>query len=62
MESEFKNLLKITKILDIRAAGVKNVGYDFDKDGFKKLTKLHLAFCQDLEYVIEQQMGFQFHK
>ncbi|KAI7996266.1 Disease resistance protein [Camellia lanceoleosa] len=34
MESEFKNLLKITKILDIgRVVGVKNVGgYDLDKD------------------------------
>ncbi|CAL5351016.1 unnamed protein product [Camellia sinensis] len=57
MVSEFKNLLKITKILDIRAAGVKNVGYDLDKDGFKKLTKLYLAFCQDLEYVIETTDG-----
>ncbi|KAF5940722.1 hypothetical protein HYC85_021889 [Camellia sinensis] len=57
MESEFKNLLKVTKILDIRAAGVKNVGYDLDKDGFKKLTKLFLIGCQDLEYVIETTDG-----
>ncbi|CAL5351030.1 unnamed protein product [Camellia sinensis] len=57
MESEFKNLLKITKILDIRAAGVKNVGYDLDKDGFKKLTKLFLTGCQDLEYVNETTDG-----
>ncbi|GMP85105.1 hypothetical protein CsSME_00038395 [Camellia sinensis var. sinensis] len=58
MESEFKNLLKITKILDIRAAGVKNVGgYDLDNDGFKKLTKLYLSVCQDLEYVIETTDG-----
>ncbi|KAI7996977.1 Disease resistance protein [Camellia lanceoleosa] len=58
MESEFKNLLKITKILDIRrAAGVKNVGYDLDKDGFKKLTELSLEDCQDLEYVIETADG-----
>ncbi|CAL5351125.1 unnamed protein product [Camellia sinensis] len=58
MESEFKNLLKITKILDIRrAAGVKNVGYDLDKDGFKKLTELFLEDCQDLEYVIETTAG-----
>ncbi|CAL5351045.1 unnamed protein product [Camellia sinensis] len=54
MESEFKNLLKITKILVMRRVlGVKNVGgHDLDKDGFKKLTKLHLEDCQDLEYVI----------
>ncbi|GMP85121.1 hypothetical protein CsSME_00038408 [Camellia sinensis var. sinensis] len=57
MVSEFKNLLKITKILNIKAAGVKNVGHDLDKDGFKKLTKLYLAFCQDLEYVIETTDG-----
>ncbi|CAL5422408.1 unnamed protein product [Camellia sinensis] len=58
MESEFKNLLKITKIVDIRrAAGVKNVGYDLDKDGFKKLTELFLEDCQDLEYVIETTDG-----
>ncbi|CAL5351118.1 unnamed protein product [Camellia sinensis] len=58
MESEFKNLLKITKILDIRrAAGVKNVGYDLDKDGFKTLTELSLEACQDLEYVIETTDG-----
>ncbi|KAF5941347.1 hypothetical protein HYC85_022514 [Camellia sinensis] len=53
MESGFKNLFKITKILGItRAIGVKNVGYELDKDGFKKLTELLLKDCQDLEYVI----------
>ncbi|CAL5419953.1 unnamed protein product [Camellia sinensis] len=59
MESEFKNLLKITKILDLRrVVGVKNVGgYDLDKDGFKKLTQLLLEDCQDLEYVIETADG-----
>ncbi|KAI7997124.1 Disease resistance protein [Camellia lanceoleosa] len=58
MESGFKNLFKITKILEIaRAVGVKNVGYDLDKDGFKKLTKLFLEDCQDLEYVIETTDG-----
>ncbi|CAL5351122.1 unnamed protein product [Camellia sinensis] len=58
MESEFKNLLKITEILELnRAVGVKNVGYDLDKDGFKKLKKLYLADCQDLEYVIETTDG-----
>ncbi|CAL5422399.1 unnamed protein product [Camellia sinensis] len=59
MESEFKNLLKITKILDLRrVVGVKNVGgYDLDKDGFKKLTELLLEDCQDLEYVIETADG-----
>ncbi|KAL7170093.1 hypothetical protein ACSBR2_035025 [Camellia fascicularis] len=58
MESEFKNLLKITKILSLtRVVGVKNVGYDLDKDGFKKLTELHLKHCQDLEYVIETTDG-----
>ncbi|CAL5422413.1 unnamed protein product [Camellia sinensis] len=59
MESEFKNLLKITKILDLRrVVGVKNVGgYDLDKDGFKKLTKLYLEDCQDLEYVVETADG-----
>ncbi|CAL5349223.1 unnamed protein product [Camellia sinensis] len=58
MESDFKNLLKITKIVEItRAVGVKNVGYDLDKDGFKKLTKLSLEDCQDLEYVIDTTDG-----
>ncbi|KAL7175432.1 hypothetical protein ACSBR2_029097 [Camellia fascicularis] len=58
MESEFKNLLKITKIVEItRAVGVKNVGYDLDKDGFKKLTELSLQSCQDLEYVIDTTDG-----
>ncbi|KAL7170126.1 hypothetical protein ACSBR2_035057 [Camellia fascicularis] len=58
MESGFKNLFKITKILEItRAVGVKNVGYDLDKDGFKKLTELLLEDCQDLEYVIETTDG-----
>ncbi|CAL5351008.1 unnamed protein product [Camellia sinensis] len=59
MESEFKNLLKITKIVDLRrVVGVKNVGgYDLDKDGFKKLTQLLLEDCQDLEYVIETADG-----
>ncbi|KAI8004409.1 Disease resistance protein [Camellia lanceoleosa] len=58
MESEFKNLLKITKILEITSAvGVKNVGYDLDKDGFKKLTELSLEDCQDLEYVIDTTDG-----
>ncbi|XP_028062975.1 disease resistance protein At4g27190-like [Camellia sinensis] len=58
MESGFKNLFKITKILEItRAVGVKNVGYDLDKDSFKKLTKLFLEDCQDLEYVIETTDG-----
>ncbi|XP_028080577.1 disease resistance protein At4g27190-like isoform X2 [Camellia sinensis] len=58
MESGFKNLFNITKILEItRAVGVKNVGYDLDKDGFKKLTELFLEDCQDLEYVIETTNG-----
>ncbi|CAL5415680.1 unnamed protein product [Camellia sinensis] len=58
MESKFKNLLKITKILEItRAVGVKNVGYDLDKDSFKKLTELFLEDCQDLEYVIDKTDG-----
>ncbi|KAL7207752.1 hypothetical protein ACSBR1_029660 [Camellia fascicularis] len=58
MESEFKNLFKITKIVEItRAVGVKNVGYDLDKDGFKKLTELSLQSCQDLEYVIDTTDG-----
>ncbi|CAL5419960.1 unnamed protein product [Camellia sinensis] len=58
MESEFKKLLKITKILEItRAVGVKNVGYDLDKDGFKKLIELSLDDCQDLEYVIDTTDG-----
>ncbi|KAI7996908.1 Disease resistance protein [Camellia lanceoleosa] len=57
MESEFKNLLKITEILYITAAGVKNVGYDLDKDGFKKLTNLYLDDCPDLEYVIDTTDG-----
>ncbi|XP_028069400.1 disease resistance protein At4g27190-like isoform X3 [Camellia sinensis] len=58
MESEFKNLLKITKIVELtRAVGVKNVGYDLDKDGFKKLTELSLQSCQDLEYVIDTTDG-----
>ncbi|KAI8003606.1 Disease resistance protein [Camellia lanceoleosa] len=58
MESDFKNLLKITKIVEItRAVGVKNVGYDLDKDGFKKLTELSLKYCQDLEYVIDTTDG-----
>ncbi|XP_028105573.1 disease resistance protein At4g27190-like [Camellia sinensis] len=58
MESEFKNLFKITKILEIiGAVGVKNVGYDLDKDGFKKLTELYLKYCQDLEYVIDTTDG-----
>ncbi|KAL7175438.1 hypothetical protein ACSBR2_029102 [Camellia fascicularis] len=58
MESEFKNLLKITKIVKItRAVGVKNVGYDLDKDGFKKLTELSLKDCPDLEYVIDTTDG-----
>ncbi|KAF5943247.1 hypothetical protein HYC85_020889 [Camellia sinensis] len=58
MESEFQNLLKITKIVEItRAVGVKNVGYDLDKDGFKKLTELSLKDCQDLEYVIDTTDG-----
>ncbi|KAI7996710.1 Disease resistance protein [Camellia lanceoleosa] len=58
MESGFKNLFKITKILEIaQAVGVKNVGYDLDKDGFKKLTELFLKYCQDLEYVIDTTDG-----
>ncbi|CAL5349217.1 unnamed protein product [Camellia sinensis] len=58
MESEFKNLFKITKILEItQAVGVKNVGYDLDKDGFKKLSELCLEYCQDLEYVIDTTDG-----
>ncbi|XP_028106348.1 disease resistance protein At4g27190-like isoform X2 [Camellia sinensis] len=61
MESECKNLLKITKIVEItRAVGVKNVGYDLDKDGFKKLTELSLEDCQDLEYVIDTTDGVPF--
>ncbi|GMP81279.1 hypothetical protein CsSME_00036039 [Camellia sinensis var. sinensis] len=58
MESMFKNLLKITKIVEITGAvGVKNVGYDLDKDGFKKLTALSLKHCQDVEYVIDTTNG-----
>ncbi|CAL5422520.1 unnamed protein product [Camellia sinensis] len=58
MESGVKNLFKITKILQItRAVGVRNVGYDFARDGFKKLTELFLEDCQDLEYVIETTDG-----
>ncbi|THG01916.1 hypothetical protein TEA_012354 [Camellia sinensis var. sinensis] len=58
MESGFENLFKITKILEItQAVGVKKVGYDLDKDGFKKLTELFLKYCQDLEYVIDTTDG-----
>ncbi|KAL7170096.1 hypothetical protein ACSBR2_035028 [Camellia fascicularis] len=58
MESGVKNLFKITKILEItRAVGVRNVGYDLARDGFKKLTELFLEDCQDLEYVIETTGG-----
>ncbi|KAF5940716.1 hypothetical protein HYC85_021883 [Camellia sinensis] len=58
LESGFKNLFKITKILEItQAVGVKNVAYDSDKDGLKKLTELFLQDCQDLEYVIDTTDG-----
>ncbi|KAL7170109.1 hypothetical protein ACSBR2_035041 [Camellia fascicularis] len=63
MKSGVKNLFKITKILEItRAVGVRNVGYDLARDGFKKLTELFLEDCQDLEYVIEATDGVNYLK
>ncbi|KAF5940796.1 hypothetical protein HYC85_021963 [Camellia sinensis] len=42
---------------DLMEIGVRNVGYDLARDGFKKLTELFLEDCQDLEYVIETTDG-----
>ncbi|THF98242.1 hypothetical protein TEA_014494 [Camellia sinensis var. sinensis] len=58
MESGFKIVFKITKQLhSTQVVGLKNVGYDLDKDGFKQLTALWLGKCEDLEYLIETTNG-----
>ncbi|CAL5351714.1 unnamed protein product [Camellia sinensis] len=58
MESGFKIVFKITKQLhSTQVVGLKNVGYDLDKDGFKQLTALWSGKCEDLEYLIETTNG-----